>query len=86
MVIFRHQNILSDLVYRTLKSSQILKIFSLSLIKLSKNKSVKNNNDDAQKTSRPNAPDFDGMVVVRKALKEENNRSKVIEVNQPKTL
>ena len=63
-----------------------LKIFSLSIIKLSKNKSMKNNNDDAQKTNRPNAPYFDGMVVVRKAWKEENNRSKMIEVNRPKTL
>ena len=42
--------------------------------------------NDAQKTSRLNAPGFDDMVVVRKAWKEENNRSKVIGVDRSKTL
>ena len=40
--------------------------------------------DDTQKISRSHAPGFDGVVVVRKAWKEENNKSKVTGVDRPK--
>ena len=42
--------------------------------------------DDMQKISKPHASVFDGVVVVRKAWKEYNNKSKVTEVDRPETL
>ena len=40
--------------------------------------------DDTQKISRPHVSGFDGVVVIRKAWKEENNKSKVTRVDRPK--
>ena len=42
--------------------------------------------DDTQKISRPHIPGFNGVVVVWKAWKEENNKSKVTGVDRPKNL